>query len=161
MKKTLILLIVLISCTQNHPDNSKSRIELVKDTRYRILDFPQNLKDQLFVMGHLIWEKVDSLDSNLGYMIKVKNNNKVVVIKSSQSIESLKTESYELWRKKDFVCTALVYQSHSINAETQESIKFFVIEIEHPELTGTYYIFVPSDNIWDLNRIKTSYVNRD
>ena len=161
MKKILILVIVLIGCTQNHPDNSKSRIELVKDTPYRILNVSQNLKDQLLANGHLIWVMFDSIDSNLGYLIKVKNGNKIEVIKFAQSIDNLKKESYELWRKKDFVCTALVYQSSSINAETQDSTQFFVIEIEHPDLTGTYYIFVPYDKIWDPKRIKTSYVDRN
>jgi hypothetical protein len=161
MKKILILMIVLIGCTQNHPNNSKSRIELVKDTPYRILNVPQNVKDQLLAKGHLIWEMVDSMDLNLGYLIKVKDDDKIEVVKSDHSLDNLKKESYELWRKKDFICTALVYQSSSINAETQESNKFFVIEIEHPDLTGTYYIFVPLDKIWDPKRIKTSYVDRN
>ena len=161
MKKLLLLTIVLISCTQHHPNNSKSRIELIKDVPYRTLNIPQDLNDQLFITGHLIWEMVDSIDLNLGYLIKVKSKNKIELIKSSQSIDSLKNESYELWRKRDFVCTALVYQSYSINAETQETNKFFVIEIEHEDLTGTYYIFVPHDKTWDQKQIKTSYVDRN
>ena len=137
MKKFLILILLLISCNQHTPVASKSRLELVKDTPYRILDVPQELKDHLFATGQIIWDMVDSLDPYLGYLIKIKSNNKLELVKSSSSIDNLKNESSELWRKKDFVCTALVYQSYSIDATTEESKKFFVIEIEHTDLTGT------------------------
>lgn len=161
MKYLFVILIILFSCAQNTAiDNSKSRIERVKDLSYRNMFVSDDLIEQLLEDGIIIWEMVSPIDEEV-YIIKGKEDDKFELYKIDENLEKLRNIFYELWRKKDFEFTALIYQSSSVNYETQEERAFFVIEIEHEKLTGTFYIFVDSEKEWSSENIKFNYVDRN
>jgi hypothetical protein len=140
----------------------KTRIEGINEMTYRIMSVPSDLKSLLLREAHLIWNFLSEYDLSKPQLLKINGANEInLIVNSSQTKRDLRNKSYELWKTKDFILTALVYRSSSISAITGKLEEFFVLEIEHEKLTGTYYIFIPSSMIWDESTIKTNYVDRN
>lgn len=171
----LLLGITVFSCTPRSNNNSsnqksnikevapgKTRLDIVNEMSYRALSVPSDLDSILLQEAHSIWNFISDYDLSKAQLLKVNNTNDISVVNPSlPTIIDLRNKSFELWKTKDFVLTALVYRSSSIDAVTGEENAFFVIEIEHEKLTGTYYIFIPSNKIWDVSKIETNYVDRN
>ncbi|HCT30066.1 MAG TPA: hypothetical protein DIW31_04910 [Bacteroidales bacterium] len=125
------------------------------------MDVTPELKTKLIDIGELIWKSY--ITSNYSAcLFKIKSDSIVELIDTSfNDIIKLRFESYELWKNKDFKFTALVYKSSSINSITLNTRDFYVVEIEHEELTGTFYLFIPIDRNWDVKKIEVGYVDRN
>jgi hypothetical protein len=158
----LLVLIILCGCTHRTTVNdSKSRIERVKGLSYRDLSVPNNLVEQLLDYGKIIWKSISPSEEKV-FLIKGKENSIIQIFERlDESLEKIRNDSYELWRDKDFEFTALVYRSSSVNSETHEVSEFYVIEIEHEKLTGTFYIFVPLEIEWSAENVNYVYIDRN
>lgn len=162
MMKILFLCTLAFGCNQSANVDSGSRLERVNSLSYRSLTITKELAQQLHVDCKRILNQVSKLEKEPGVLFKVNESGEIDIIKPSYtSIEDLRNHSYEMWRTKDFEYTALVYQSTSLNADTQQPTLFTVIEIEHEKLTGTYYVFIQDDADWANDEIETSYVDRN
>ncbi len=141
-----VFIYVVIACSSQHKErNVKSRIEIISDLPYRTINLSAEIKDELFEIGKLVWVKYHDGDwiSELNLIASMNHDDLLKYHLSQDEIESLRQETYDLWKIDDLTWTAIAYKSSSINAQTLAETFFYVIEIEHHKLTGTFYIFIP------------------
>lgn len=162
---SLMTLLALLSCTgssNNEDQGGKSRIERVQELPYRSMNISSDLKDKLDSVILSIWKNNPVESENEFVIFKVSDEGvKEKISHNSKELSTARNESYELWRNKDFEFTYLAYMSYVRNMESEKETPINVVEIEHEDLTGTYYLFISNDEEFDSQNLESNYVDRN
>lgn len=139
-----------------------SRLEQVAVLPYRTIEPSNEQKDRLLEVALEIWYKCTFIDNDDIYLFEAISPNQIHLADSTIKIIDLaRTSSYELWKEADLEYTCLVYFDTSVDSLTGEIDRFYVIEIEHKAVTGTFRVFIPEDKKIGEDDFRYSYVDRN
>lgn len=155
----LTLLIILQGCSEEQRVKTYSRVEQVKQLPFRSLNVTDSLSNELLEVGHYLWDLFEksAIEEGLIILIDEESNKLEIVDIQIQEISDMRRENSELWRGREIVLSALLYKSSSVGVHSREIREFYVIEIEHERLTGTFFIFISLDG----SEFSSSYVDRN
>jgi len=141
-----LLAIFFTSCSQKRADKENlTREERIKGTMYRNLDGSESQKDSIKNDVRLICIKFENEIKSSKHLLlgikKLKNGEFIEFKEKWNSLDDLKNNLNEIWRKKDFVATIAVYNSSSLSAQNGATKEKIVIQIENEEFTGTWTAF--------------------
>lgn len=156
--------VVMIACVNKDArSQGKSRVEQIDALPFRTLTVSEELKNELFNIGDRVWREYITRDTanDIKMVSSFYQDARFDSQLTSKNIDLLREQSYEIWRKKGVKWTALTYKSFLVNYSTNINSRLFVIEIEHKDLTGTYYIFAPLDGVYDKGTISCTYRDRN
>ena len=156
---------ILISCTITNEDGTqkgKTRIEIVKSLPYRSMNIPTELKQELDSISIILWNEMKRISPGDFKLVKFTSfDNYSLEELETDDLVSARDLSYDQWKNRDFIFTCLAYKSYVSDRESGENKDINVIEIEHEDLTGTYYVFLPTKKKITVEDLNSNYVDRN
>jgi hypothetical protein len=158
----IVLTISLMnSCQPNNGGlghNRLSRIERIEALPHRNLQLTPNQQNTINDYIQEVLNRTKSL-AQLKLYYATDNGKIVEMRKRWESANQLIKTSYEVWREIDILMTIAVYPAFSTDATTGDQRTFYIVEVEHRDLTGTCRMIF--DNPQEETLTTLSYTDRN
>jgi hypothetical protein len=156
---SFLTIILLTNCQSRKAevkiDNSKSRLDLVKEIPFKNQLISEDVKGKLKNDIQKALDKCNGLDSIRLFFISDQGELKEVDSSWRDGTEAIRS-SYEIWRKNRLESTIVIYPSFSQNAITGDIKEIFIVEMEYYALSGTFRMIFDEANPDKLSTLSYS-----